>query len=287
MKINLNTEFLNVTQDIRKSYMDTVEEYLDSYYKLKLPYYKEYETNIDWNNFLNVSQKWNDMIVLKSMKANMNVQYFGTKKLQELLRSKTINYETQRIKLHSSINSREGKVLARIIKHNSIRNSLEIGMAYGISSMYILLAMYSYNDDKNINLTSIDPYQEKQWKNLGLFNIKTINMDKYHTLYEDVSEIILPTLFKKNHKYDLIFIDGWHTFDNTLIDVYYAVRLVNIGGFIVIDDIKHQGVNKVIRYIDVNYNKHLKRINSYDINTMAIYKKVFEDKRSWNFHKNF
>jgi predicted O-methyltransferase YrrM len=107
-------------------------------------------------------------------------------------------------------------------------------------------------------------------------------MNKYHTLFEDKSYNVLPTLVKK--KYDFIFIDGWHTFDYTLLDFFYSSLILKIGGIIVIDDAYHAGVNKFMKYIDSNY-PHFKRIPSPS--TVCCYKKLSEDIRDWDFHKNF
>ena len=64
-------------------------------------------------------------------------------------------------------------------------------MAYGISSMYILLGLKKLKKD-DIKLDSIDPFQETQWNNFGVKLIKKIKMEKYHKLYEDKSYIVLP-----------------------------------------------------------------------------------------------
>ena len=87
-------------------------------------------------------------------------------------------------------------------------------------------------------------------------------------------------------QFDLIFIDGFHTFDYTLVDLFYAILLCRIGGIIVIDDIKHAGVAQLIKYVDSNY-KCLKRITNTPTNTMATYMKISDDERKWNFHINF
>ena len=36
--------------------------------------------------------------------------------------------------------------------------------------------------------------------------------------------------------FDMVFIDGYHTFDHALVDPVYANRLMLVGGYIVIDD---------------------------------------------------
>jgi len=184
---------------------------------------------------------------------------------------------------NSSIKPVEGNFLYNtILKYNCLK-CMEVGMAYGISSMYILLALKK-NLNSNKRLDSIDPFQSTQWKNFGVNLVKSIKMDKYHILYENTSYRILPELLEKKESYDLIFIDGWHTFDYTLLDFFYANLLLKKDGIIIVDDAYHQGVNKCLKYIDTNY-KHYKRIQSPS--TVGAYQKITEDVRTWDYHNNF
>ena len=49
--------------------------------------------------------------------------------------------------------------------------------------------------------------------------------------------------------FDLGFIDGYHTFDHTLIDFFYLNRMIRVGGMIVIDDANFPSIRKLIRYL--------------------------------------
>lgn len=65
-----------------------------------------------------------------------------------------------------------------------------------------------------------------EWAGIGFFN-----------LIPEPSELALPDLLRKQpESFNLIFIDGWHTFDQMMLDMFYANRLVRIGGYIIIDD---------------------------------------------------
>lgn len=192
---------------------------------------------------------------------------------------KRVYIKNKTIKFSSAINSKEGKFITDVIDKHELSNCLEIGMAYGISSFYILSV-------KNTKLISIDPYQKEQWSNNGINLIKEFNFQKRHKLMEMKSYIALPKLLEKNqNKFDFIFIDGFHTFDYTLLDFFYSNLLLKINGYILIDDALHHGVNKCIEYIKNNYLDSYKKIDSPV--TFALFKKINEDKREWNFHKNF
>ena len=50
----------------------------------------------------------------------------------------------------------------------------------------------------------------------------------------------------------MVFIDGMHTFDHTMLDLFYANRLIRVGGYIVIDDSNFWSVSRAVSYI-LNY----------------------------------
>lgn len=185
------------------------------------------------------------------------------------------------IKIHSGIKTLEGKFLQNLVTHKKLKNIIEVGFAFGISAMFITTGIK--NNKTNGKLISIDPFQTEQWKGNGVKLLKSLKLNKYHELIENKSYLVLPQLLEKNkeNSFDMVFVDGWHTFDYTLLDTFYADKLVRIGGYIIIDDVLHYSVKQCIKYIDTNY-KHLKRIKSP--NTFAAYKKISQDNREWNFH---
>ena len=153
-------------------------------------------------------------------------------------------------------------------------------MAFGISAFYIL------SSAPDVTLVSVDPYQKTDWKSSGVKLLKTMNYDGKHTLITEKSYVAMPDLLQKHGEdsFDFIFIDGFHTFDYTLVDVFYAILLVKTGGVILIDDALHRGVAKCVRYIDTNY-RFLKKIPS--TRTQVAYQKMKNDDREWNFHASF
>lgn len=150
-------------------------------------------------------------------------------------------------KLHSAINQEEGEFLFSIINHDiTIRNTLEVGCAYGLSSLYICEAA---RERLGVSHTIIDPFQYIWYDGVGVKNLEAAGID-FFSLIEIKSEFALPKLLETNEgKFDFIFIDGWHTFDHTLLDLFYATRLLRVGGILAIDDINMQSVKRAVDFI--------------------------------------
>jgi predicted O-methyltransferase YrrM len=152
------------------------------------------------------------------------------------------------IKLHSAISREEGDFLAELIRNDeTIARTLEIGCAFGVSALHICAELVGRKDAHHI---IIDPNQSTEWEAVGVTNLRRAGLTRF-TLIEEGSEFVLPRLVAEGERrFDLIFIDGWHTFDHTLIDCFYTTRLLRVGGYLVIDDASFASVSTVIRHLE-------------------------------------
>lgn len=167
--------------------------------------------------------------------------------IDEIRRERTVtgaDGKTYPIHKHG-IDVAEGIFLTEFIagRPNVIR-TLEVGCAYGLSSLHIASALAGRPGAHHV---IVDPDESTAWSGVGVTNLDRAGIDFYE-LREEPSEIALPQLLKEGAEFDLAFIDGWHTFDQTLIDMYYANRLVKVGGYIIIDDADWISVSKAISY---------------------------------------
>ncbi|HEY4062598.1 MAG TPA: class I SAM-dependent methyltransferase [Puia sp.] len=249
--------------------------------------------------------------------------------LQEIFDSNTvIDEQGNKIQLDAAVHIDEANFISRIIIEHRLSKVVEVGCAMGISALAIEDAMKGMSGTAHY---IIDPNQGSQWKNLGVHNLKKAGFSNF-MLIEDYSEFALPRLAKEGVKVNLGFIDGWHTFDHTLLDFFYINRMLEVNGVVIIDDVHMDGINRVARYI-YNYPayrylgkvergvttlkrkmfegvgkalgsvKHLlgTRVANEFLNgkllqsdkklhldgTMIAFQKIDEDKREWNWHKNF
>ncbi len=186
----------------------------------------------------------------------------------------------------SGIKPPEGYHLYSLIKDNNFKNVCEVGMAYGMSSVYICQA-FKDSGLSGQSLISIDPNQSTQWENLGKLNLERAGLSGYSTVMEEKSFVAFSQLLERKYIFDLVFIDGMHLMDYTLSDLMYANKVTKVGSVIVLDDIRHKGVEKAFKFILQNYNHWLYLGDALGKNTTATFLKIKDDERSWNYHVKF
>lgn len=167
--------------------------------------------------------------------------------IEDILQTKSVQDASGTCyKLSSNIDSHSGSLVYGLIRSNpNIKSTLEVGCAYGLSSLYICSALAGRDNAKHL---IIDPFQSVEWHGVGISNLERAGFN-FFELIERPSEYVLPELTEgQEGTFDLVFIDGWHTFDHTLTDFFYANRLIKTGGFIVLDDCIMPAVAKVVSY---------------------------------------
>jgi predicted O-methyltransferase YrrM len=150
----------------------------------------------------------------------------------------------KRYKLVDCVARGEGEYLFNLVKNNRLRSAIEIGCAYGVSSLYICEALKNNSG----HCVIIDPSQSRDWHNIGINNLRKAGCDCFDCI-EQPSELALPDLLREGRKFDFAFIDGWHTMDHVLLDFFYIDRMLDIGGLIVLHDSNLKGIEKAARYI--------------------------------------
>lgn len=141
----------------------------------------------------------------------------------------------------------EGELIQRVIADLKPRTSVEIGCAYGVSTLYICEALASLPDPPRRHIV-LDPFQSTQWRSIGLKNVRNAGFGAMLDFREELSELALPELLRQRIAVEFALVDGWHTFDQVLVEFYYLNRLLAIGGVILFDDADRRSVNRVIRH---------------------------------------
>ncbi len=193
--------------------------------------------------------------------------------LKEILETRTVRAADGMIfPVHSQIPSQDGEFLQQLILRQKPQISLEVGLAYGISALYICDALTQCAAKRHI---VIDPVQHGQrpeqnlhfdpaqweklgwsprtgWRGIGLQNLQRAGYGELIEHMNQPSHAALPTLVARKEIVDFAFIDGWHTFDYVLLDFFYIDLLLRVGGIVAFDDSNYPAIRKVIRYILTN-----------------------------------
>lgn len=212
----------------------------------------------------------------------------------------------------SSILQDTGMVLYNLIRDYKPKRSLEIGFAYGLSTLFICQALAE--NGKGMH-TAIDPNEDKAYKSIGLQNIKRADLGRFLRFYPEPSYKVLPDLTNQGEKFDFAFVDGNHHFDYVISDFLYIDKMLSINGLIVFDDLWMLSVRTAVSFILQNRAYELissthkpkswefrfwltklrifQNLFGRDWNlklaphNVAILKKTAEDKRVWFHHRKF
>jgi len=139
-----------------------------------------------------------------------------------------------------------------IMEKSRPSKTMEIGMAYGISTLLFALKHKSVHEKPNQQHYTIDPFQISHWDSCGLELLKNAGLSDYVNFSESFSCAQLPKWVDQNIKFDLIYIDGSHLFEDVFIDYYYCAQLLNENGIMLFDDCRDPHVLKVVKFIKNN-----------------------------------
>lgn len=139
--------------------------------------------------------------------------------------------------------------------------TLEIGLAFGASSLIFTEGHRELGRPPQKQHIAIDPFQTDYWDACGLLANERAGLAGYLELIERYSCYELPELTQRNLKFGLVYIDGSHQFEDVFVDFYYISRLVEKGGIVAFDDSSDKQVAKVLRFIDANLNSGWERVD--------------------------
>lgn len=146
----------------------------------------------------------------------------------------------------SHVDRSTGDLLQRAVREVKPSLSLEVGLAYGVSTLFICEAISELpQPGRHIVL---DPYQHGKWRGLGLRNLRDAGFESLLEFHPEPSELVLPRLLAEGRVLDLVFIDGLHRFEQAFVEFYYVNRLLRPGGIVLFDDAARRSVNRVIRH---------------------------------------
>jgi predicted O-methyltransferase YrrM len=236
-----------------------------------------------------------------------------------LQKRKVTDAEGKEYPLHSETSREQSQFLEKLITDIDASFCVEVGLAYGISSLFIAEAIAA---KKGRRFLSIDPFQS-DWQDIGLLNLKRAGFSPFVEFHREPSHAVLPRLLAAGERIDFAYVDTSKVFDVVMVDAYFLTRLLKVGGILAFDDCMHPGVRKLVRYMarwphlkiagkHNVYHSSLKRrmlsrlmclvpvkrkifseqglILDEDLGTNATcvaFKKIAEDERPWDWYCDF
>lgn len=226
--------------------------------------------------------------------------------------------------LHSHTSRAQCAFLDEIIREVRPQTGMEVGLAYGISTLQILKSMSAVRED--FTHIVMDPFQH-EWNGIGTLNIERSGYKDHVRFYSDPSTVVLPKLDSEKARIQFAYIDSTKVFDHLLVDVHYITSMMDVGGVLVLDDVDFPGIRLLARFLArhpaykvykglspdpvttkstiagsfVNFWLKMmpfrkRKLSRLDIDTDAelgvaykcvAFKKIKNDDRPWNWHRSF
>jgi len=196
--------------------------------------YKTHQYEYDFNSIEEYFQtEFPDVDIQNFEKELSDIDEYAENFLKKL-EKKTYPSKEKPYPTDYSISSDSRKFLYLLCRIVQPRNIIETGVAYGLSSLYILSAM---NKNNSGNLYSIDsifrPWQSKEM--IGA--IIPEKLQKRWKLILGKSNLELDKLFNKIDDVEIFIHDSLHTYKNMTFEFDCAINKINKNGIIISDDI--------------------------------------------------
>jgi predicted O-methyltransferase YrrM len=169
--------------------------------------------------------------------------------------------------LHSifpvAVYAAEGEALREWVLREGATRTIEVGLGYGISALYICEGLLG-NADPAACHVALDPYQARRFANCGLQFLEEAGVAGMVEHHAEVSEIALPRFLGEDRSFHLAFVDGNHRFDGVFIDLVFLGRLLRSGGIVFVDDYQLPAVARAVSFCVTNLGWTLEEVSATD-----------------------
>jgi len=141
----------------------------------------------------------------------------------------------------------EGEALRALVADEGARHSIEIGLGYGVSTLFICDGLMNGEVGSPRHL-AIDPYQGSRLANVGLELLEEAGVSAIVDHYGEESQVVLPRLLCAGRRFDFAFVDGNHRFDWLFVDLFFLGRLLLPGSVVFLDDYQLPAVSRATNF---------------------------------------
>lgn len=185
-----------------------------------------------------------------------------------------INESGEQIALHSHTPREQGEFLQRLYEKVKPKKSLEVGLAYGISTLFILEKAREMGASDKSHIV-IEPFS---WGTAAIYNIRQEQLENYVEIRNELSDVVIPTMYLNNERIQFAYVDTTKLFDVVMQDFYFIDKILDVGGVVIIDDSSTGGISLVVRFISTL--PHYEIVDRFDEDavgtTYSIGRNIFE-----------
>jgi len=145
----------------------------------------------------------------------------------------------------------EGHALREVVAAARAERTIETGLGYGISSLYVCAGLLDAGHPGARHL-AIDPHQRTRFGDVGLGLLERAGVRNMVQHVARPSEIALPALVEEESRFDVAFVDGNHRFDGVFVDLFFLGRLLRPGAPVFLDDYQLPGVRRAAAFFVAN-----------------------------------
>jgi predicted O-methyltransferase YrrM len=157
----------------------------------------------------------------------------------------------------------EGEALREWVTREHASQTIEIGLGYGVSALFICEGLLG-NADPAARHVVLDPHQATRFANCGLQLLEESGVAPLVEFHADESQIALPRFLSERRVFDLAFVDGTHRVDGIFVDLVYLGRLVRPGGLAFLDDYQLPAVARAASFFVANLGWELVEVSPTD-----------------------
>lgn len=194
----------------------------------------------------------------------------------------TLAGKMREIEIIQSIPRSAAEYLFNLVCEHRPTTVIEVGMAWGFSSVAICAALRDLGEGVNVIM---DPYQLQTWEGVGMMALKHFGLEAHAEVHVERSDLFLPNYWKSSAgRASFAFIDGDHRIDAVFVDFYYVNKILPPGAVVVFDDFQFHSVASVVQYAMKNF--HYERLQCPEARFVVL-KKLRPDERGWSDYGSF
>ena len=195
-----------------------------------------------------------------------------------------VDGEKHSLDVATGIGPAEGMWIYELCRQVKPQATLEIGLAYGFSTLYFLAAL---TENSNGRHTSVDPCQLSapgRWAGIGLAQGRSLGGERFRFI-EERSFAALTHFSDNSECFDIIFLDGRHFFDFALTEFTLSAELCSLGGYIILHDMWLPAIQRAAAFICAN-RTDFKYVET-PVANMAVFRHTGTDDRQFKHFVDF